>query len=83
MCTVLDETFPEITIDLVSGLPYRVFPSPADKLLKILVDGTFEPASVAALSHRLGIPQPLMFMTCPSAQCPHSIADFGTRIISL
>ncbi|KJA23900.1 hypothetical protein HYPSUDRAFT_39416 [Hypholoma sublateritium FD-334 SS-4] len=62
---ILDEAFPEITIDLT------------------LVNGTFEPASVAALSHRLGIPQPLMFMTCPSAQCPHSIADFGTRIISL
>ncbi|KAF9484090.1 hypothetical protein BDN70DRAFT_891267 [Pholiota conissans] len=62
---ILDEAFPEITIDL------------------ILVSGHFEPPSVAALSHHKRIPQALMFMTCPSVGCPYSIADFGTRIISL
>ncbi|KDR77023.1 hypothetical protein GALMADRAFT_425547 [Galerina marginata CBS 339.88] len=62
---ILDEAFPEITVDL------------------ILVDGTFDPPNVAALSHHLNIPQSLMFMTCPGPSFPYSVAEFGTRIISL
>ncbi|KAJ3506729.1 hypothetical protein NLJ89_g6709 [Agrocybe chaxingu] len=62
---ILDEAFPEITIDL------------------ILVDGFFEPINVAALSHNLGIPQSLMFMTCPGEHFAHDFAEIGTRIISL
>ncbi|KAF9230840.1 amino acid permease-domain-containing protein [Melanogaster broomeanus] len=63
--TVLDEAFPEITIDLM------------------LVDGPFNPQTVAALAHRLQIPTSLMFMSCPGPdfQCP--VAEFGTRIISI
>ncbi|KNZ72511.1 hypothetical protein J132_02938 [Termitomyces sp. J132] len=44
---------------------------------------TFNPPGVMALSNRLNIPTPLMFMSCPGARFPFSIADFGTRIISL
>ncbi|KAH7928884.1 hypothetical protein BV22DRAFT_1030277 [Leucogyrophana mollusca] len=62
---ILDESFPEITIDLM------------------LVDGTFEPLTVAALAHHLEIPRSLMFMSCPGPHFPHTTADFGTRIISL
>ncbi|EKM78341.1 hypothetical protein AGABI1DRAFT_75891 [Agaricus bisporus var. burnettii JB137-S8] len=62
---ILDEAFPEISIDLV------------------LVEGTFEPKAVAAVAHNLEIPTSLMFMTCPSSDFPHQIAEFGTRIISL
>ncbi|KAJ7159241.1 amino acid permease-domain-containing protein [Mycena crocata] len=62
---ILDEAFPEITIDL------------------IVVDGTFSPANVVALAHRLQIPPSLMFMGCPGPRFPHPIAEFGTRIISL
>ena len=50
---------------------------------QILVDGLFDPAHVAALSHHLGIPPSLMFMTCPGPAFPHEVAEFGTRIISL
>ncbi|KAH0581075.1 hypothetical protein H2248_012209 [Termitomyces sp. 'cryptogamus'] len=49
----------------------------------IIVDATFNPPGVMALSNRLNIPTPLMFMSCPGARFPFSIADFGTRIISL
>ncbi|KAH9474571.1 hypothetical protein JR316_0013033 [Psilocybe cubensis] len=62
---ILDEAFPEITVDL------------------ILVDGKFDPAHIAALSYRLKIPQSLMFMTCPGPTFPYSVAELGTRIISL
>ncbi|KAJ6537397.1 amino acid permease-domain-containing protein [Mycena vulgaris] len=62
---ILDEAFPEITIDL------------------IIVQGTFSPANVVSLAHRLQIPPSLMFMSCPGLQFPHPIAEFGTRIISL
>ncbi|KAI5116511.1 hypothetical protein M0805_001866 [Coniferiporia weirii] len=63
---LLDEAFPEITIDL------------------ILAQGSFTPAIVAALSHKLQIPRALMFMTCPGAGFKAgSIAEFGTRIIAL
>ncbi|KAJ7230350.1 amino acid permease-domain-containing protein [Mycena pura] len=62
---VLDEAFPEITIDL------------------IIVQGTFTPANVASLAHRLQIPQSLMFMSCPGPWFAHPVAEFGTRIISL
>lgn len=50
---------------------------------KILVEGSFEPANVAALSHHLHIPQSLMFMTCPGERFPYPVAEFGTRIIAL
>lgn len=62
---VLDEAFPEITIDLV------------------IVNDVFEPAKIFALSHALGIPNSLMFMSCPGTDFPYSIADLGTRIIAL
>lgn len=62
---ILDEAFPEITVDL------------------ILVQGAFTPSNVAALGHRLGIPTTLMFMSCPGPDFPFSIADFGTRIVSM
>ncbi|KAF9238909.1 amino acid permease-domain-containing protein [Melanogaster broomeanus] len=62
---ILDEAFPEITIDLM------------------LVDGPFNPQTVAALAHRLQIPTSLMFMSCPGPdfQCP--VAEFGTRVVSI
>jgi len=62
---ILDETFPELTIDL------------------ILVPGVFEPQAIAALAHKLGIPTSLMSMGCPGSEFRHSVAEFGTRIISL
>ncbi|KAF5384450.1 hypothetical protein D9615_003405 [Tricholomella constricta] len=62
---ILDEAFPEITIDLV------------------IVNAAFEPSNVIALSHRLQISTSLMFMTCPGPHFTYSIAEFGTRIISL
>ncbi|KAI0689016.1 amino acid permease-domain-containing protein [Cytidiella melzeri] len=62
---ILDEAFPEITVDLV------------------LVQGCFTPSSVAALAHRLNIPTTLMFMSCPGPRFSYSVAEFGTRIISL
>lgn len=62
---ILDESFPEITIDL------------------IIVSGEFEPKSVIALSHSLGIPTSLMFMTCPGPDFSHSLLELGARIISL
>ncbi|RDB17279.1 hypothetical protein Hypma_001728 [Hypsizygus marmoreus] len=49
----------------------------------IIVNGAFEPMNVIALAHRLQIPTSLMFMTCPGQHFPYSIAEFGTRIISL
>ncbi|KAJ6492057.1 amino acid permease-domain-containing protein [Mycena sanguinolenta] len=62
---ILDEAFPEITIDL------------------IIVQGTFSPANVASLAHRLQIPPSLMFMSCPGSDFTHLIAEFGARVISL
>ncbi|EGO26780.1 hypothetical protein SERLADRAFT_447894 [Serpula lacrymans var. lacrymans S7.9] len=62
---ILDEAFPEITIDLM------------------LVESPFDPSTVAALAHHLKIPQSLMFMSCPGVNFSHSVAEFGTRIISL
>ncbi|KAG5729852.1 hypothetical protein E4T56_gene13717 [Termitomyces sp. T112] len=62
---ILDEAFPEITVDL------------------IIVNAPFDPPNVIALSHRLQIPTSLMFMTCPGFYFPHSIAELGTRIISI
>ncbi|KZT26173.1 hypothetical protein NEOLEDRAFT_1177956 [Neolentinus lepideus HHB14362 ss-1] len=62
---ILDEAFPEMTVDL------------------IFVKEQFNPATVAALAHRLNIPSSLMFMSCSGSNFPHSVADFGTRIISL
>ncbi|KAI6165303.1 amino acid permease-domain-containing protein [Pisolithus thermaeus] len=62
---ILDEAFPEITIDLV------------------LVEEQFTPKNVAALAHQLNIPTSLMFMSCPGPSFPYSVAEFGTRIISI
>ena len=80
--TVLDEAFPEITVDLVRAPPSRVELA-ADPAPQILVQGAFTPSNVAALGHRLGIPTTLMFMSCPGPDFPFSIADFGTRIVSM
>ncbi|KII92394.1 hypothetical protein PLICRDRAFT_172492 [Plicaturopsis crispa FD-325 SS-3] len=62
---ILDEAFPEITIDLIT------------------VKGEFTPSNVGALAHRLAVPTSLMFMTCPGPEFAYSMADLGTRIISL
>ncbi|KAJ7106514.1 amino acid permease-domain-containing protein [Mycena epipterygia] len=62
---ILDEAFPEITIDL------------------IIVEGAFSPSNVVALAHQLQIPPSLMFMGCPGARFPHSVAEFGTRVVSM
>ncbi|KAF8635626.1 hypothetical protein AX15_000265 [Amanita polypyramis BW_CC] len=62
---ILDEAFPETTIDL------------------FLIQGEFNPESVAALAHHLNIPTSLMFMGCPGRVFKYSVADFGTRIISM
>ncbi|KAI6026044.1 amino acid permease-domain-containing protein [Pisolithus marmoratus] len=62
---VLDEAFPEITIDLV------------------LVEEQFSPQNVAALAHQLKTPTSLMFMSCPGPSFPYSVAEFGTRIVSI
>ncbi|KAK0469330.1 amino acid permease-domain-containing protein [Desarmillaria tabescens] len=62
---ILDEAFPEITIDL------------------IIVRNSFDPPNVVALAHRLQIPLSLMFMTCPGPAFSYSVADFGTRIVTL
>jgi hypothetical protein len=52
-------------------------------VVKILVPGTFEPKTVAALSHKLRIPTSLMFMNCPGPNFHYSVAELGARIISL
>ncbi|KAI6002150.1 amino acid permease-domain-containing protein [Pisolithus albus] len=62
---ILDEAFPEITIDLV------------------LVEEQFTPQNVAALAHRFKTPTSLMFMSCPGPSFPYSVAEFGTRIVSI
>jgi hypothetical protein len=62
---ILDEAFPEITIDLV------------------VVHTDFTPATVAALAQELDILPSLMFMSCPGVNFAHSVADMGTRIITL
>ncbi|KAI6126789.1 amino acid permease-domain-containing protein [Pisolithus sp. B1] len=62
---ILDEAFPEITIDLV------------------LVEEQFTPQNVAALAHQLNTPTSLMFMSCPGPSFPYSVAEFGTRIVSI
>ncbi|KAF8558693.1 hypothetical protein OG21DRAFT_1481374 [Imleria badia] len=49
----------------------------------MLVDGDFNPQTVAALAHRIEIPTSLMFMCCPGPNFPYAIADFGARVISL
>ncbi|KAL0945974.1 hypothetical protein HGRIS_012252 [Hohenbuehelia grisea] len=62
---IIDEAFPEITIDLV------------------IVREAFNPMTVAALAHHLTIPTSLMFMSCPGARLTYTVAEFGTRIITL
>lgn len=84
LVSVLDEAFPEITVDLVS----QVFTPSLQELLtssstQLLVDSPFDPLHLAALSHQISIPQSLMFMSCPGPAFPHSTAEFGTRIILL
>ncbi|KAF9467230.1 amino acid permease-domain-containing protein [Collybia nuda] len=64
---ILDEAFPEITIDLA----------------RLVVKGSFEPTNVIALAHHLHMPPSLMFMTCPGPHFPYAVAEFGTRIIAL
>lgn len=52
-------------------------------VVQMLVEGEFNPQTVAALAHRLQIPTSLMFMCCPGPNFPYLVADFGTRIIIL
>jgi len=79
---VLDEAFPQITIDLVSDSVHTFLHTGVDTIVKIIVSGEFEPRNVIALSHNLGIPTSLMFMTCPGPDFAHSLLELGTRIIS-
>lgn len=52
-------------------------------VVQMLVEGDFNPQTVAALAHRLEIPTSMMFMCCPGPNFPYPVADFGTRIIVL
>lgn len=84
---VLDEAFPEMSIDFVcpkfSSVANARPEANVIHLAQILVEGPFQPASVAALAHRLQIPRSLMFISCPGDACPYTIDEFGTRIITL
>lgn len=62
---ILDEAFPEITVDLM------------------FVEGQFDPKNLAALAHHLKIPRSLMFMSSPGPNFRYSVAELGTRIISI
>ncbi|KAG2362346.1 hypothetical protein BDR07DRAFT_1284920, partial [Suillus spraguei] len=62
---VLDEAFPEITVDLM------------------FIEGRFDPKNLTALAHHLKIPRSLMFMNSPGLNFQYSVAEFGTRIISI
>ncbi|KIY66346.1 hypothetical protein CYLTODRAFT_423498 [Cylindrobasidium torrendii FP15055 ss-10] len=48
----------------------------------MVVHSTFNPETVAALAHQLGVPTSLMFMSCPGPDFPYSVADLGTRIVT-
>ena len=52
-------------------------------MIQMLVEGDFNPQTVAGLAHRLEIPTSLMFMCCPGPDFPYTVADLGTRVISL
>ncbi|THU77928.1 hypothetical protein K435DRAFT_973734 [Dendrothele bispora CBS 962.96] len=71
---ILDEAFPEITIDLVIVVGSQVGSGGAP---------AFSPTNIAALSNRLGIPTCLMFMSCPGPRFEWGVAELGTRIVSL
>ncbi|KAJ7605577.1 hypothetical protein FB45DRAFT_766756 [Roridomyces roridus] len=69
---ILDEAFPEITIDLADH-----------ETLQIIVQGAFTPVNVASLAQRLQIRTGLMFVSCPGPRSRYPLAEFGTRVISL
>eukprot|EP01117_Protostelium_nocturnum_P019958 TRINITY_DN8784_c0_g1_i1.p1 TRINITY_DN8784_c0_g1~~TRINITY_DN8784_c0_g1_i1.p1 ORF type:complete len:644 (+),score=213.44 TRINITY_DN8784_c0_g1_i1:346-2277(+) len=43
----------------------------------VLVEGTFDPATVHEISHLLQVPKNFMFITCPGDHFPHGFADLG------
>lgn len=48
----------------------------------IFIQGTFDPDTIHAISQRLNVPKPAMFMSCPGEQFPYKIEEFGgARII--
>ncbi|KAG2058114.1 hypothetical protein BDR06DRAFT_1018740 [Suillus hirtellus] len=49
----------------------------------MFVEGQFDPKNLAALAHHLKIPRSLMFMSSPGSNFPYSVAELGTRIISI
>ncbi|KAG1757388.1 amino acid permease-domain-containing protein [Suillus lakei] len=49
----------------------------------VLVEGQFDPKNVAALAHHLKIPRSVMFMSSPGPNFRYSVAELGTRIISI
>ncbi|KAF5383499.1 hypothetical protein D9757_006168 [Collybiopsis confluens] len=82
--TVLDEAFPEITIDLVSDSPRWLKTMVVIEVsLQIIVHGTLNRVTIAALGHRIKIPPSLMMMSCPGPNFEHNVADLGTRIVTL
>lgn len=82
---VLDEAFPEITVDLVSIICGIIdFIKLKDIFdLQVFIQAQFNPAVVAAVAEKLQIPRSLMFMSCPGSCFGMNITDFGTRIIAL
>lgn len=79
---VVDEAFPEITIDLVSVRLEDYCLEVIISSPQLVVRSPFDPSSVAALAHKLGIPTSLMFMSCPGASFPYPVAELGTRIVT-
>lgn len=48
----------------------------------IFIQGTFDPDTIHAISQRLNVPKPAMFVSCPGEQFPYKIEEFGgARII--
>ncbi|KAG0304192.1 hypothetical protein BGZ99_002465, partial [Dissophora globulifera] len=43
----------------------------------IFIQGTFDPDTIHAISQRLNVPKPAMFMSCPGEQFPYKIEEFG------
>mmetsp|Transcript_27157 Transcript_27157/g.48005 ORF Transcript_27157/g.48005 Transcript_27157/m.48005 type:complete len:88 (-) Transcript_27157:10-273(-) len=56
---------------------------PKYKIDLVIVNGTFSPVSVQALSDRLEIPKNRMFMACPNADFAETVASLGgVRVIT-
>ncbi len=82
--TVLDEAFPEITIDLVYFfIRVAAIRNLKTKISQVFVQASFTPAIIASLAHKLHIPRSLMFVSSPGPESNIFLEEFGTRIISL